>query len=70
MALIIDRFEGQFAVVEVDGKGTIDIPRKELPVQTREGDVIRLINGRYEIDLAETKRLRAEANKRTDDFWS
>ncbi|MZP31206.1 DUF3006 family protein [Heliobacterium undosum] len=70
MALIIDRFEGRLAVVEMDGDGTIDIPKNELPVEAKEGDVIRLINGRYEIDLAETDRRRAEANKLTEDFWS
>ncbi|MBM7867868.1 DUF3006 family protein [Heliobacterium gestii] len=70
MAMIIDRFEGEFAVVEVDGKKTIDIPKKNLPVEAKEGDVLQSRDGKYAIDREETNRLRAEANKRMDDFWS
>ena len=39
--LIIDRFEGEFAVVETS-TGFINIPRSELPASAREGDVIEL----------------------------
>ena len=37
--LIIDRFEGEFAVVETND-GLINIPRIDLPADTREGDVL------------------------------
>jgi len=37
--LIIDRFEGDFAVVETD-RGTIDIPRSDIPSNAKEGDVL------------------------------
>lgn len=50
MKLIIDRFEGEFAVVEADGGVTFSIP-KELLKCTREGDVLNL-----EFDEAETKK--------------
>ena len=40
--LIIDRFEGDFAVIETDN-GMIDIPRSELPTGAKEGDVLRLV---------------------------
>ncbi len=50
MKLIIDRFEGEFAVVEADGGVTFSIP-KELLKCTREGDVLSL-----EFDEAETKK--------------
>lgn len=50
MKLIIDRFEGEFAIVEADGGVTFSIP-KELLKCTREGDVLNL-----EFDEAETKK--------------
>ena len=46
--LIIDRFEGEFAIVETD-KGMVSIPRADIPAAAREGDVLAL-----EIDKAET----------------
>ena len=38
MKVVIDRIEGEFAVLEVDGV-SVDWPLKSLPVGTREGDV-------------------------------
>jgi len=37
--LIIDRFEGDFAVVETSD-GFINIPKKDLPCNAKEGDVL------------------------------
>ena len=39
--LIIDRFEGDFAVVETE-EGFINIPRKDIPSNANEGDVLKL----------------------------
>jgi len=39
--LIIDRFEGDFAVVETTN-GFINIPREDLPANAGEGDVLTL----------------------------
>jgi hypothetical protein len=38
--LIIDRFEGDFAVVETSSGGFVNIPRADLPAAAREGDVL------------------------------
>ncbi|MEW8973982.1 MAG: DUF3006 domain-containing protein [Tissierellaceae bacterium] len=40
MKFIIDRFEDAIAVVELDDKEIIDIPRQILPRDAKEGDVI------------------------------
>jgi len=39
--LIIDRFEGDFAVVET-GDGFVNIPRADIPTGAQEGDVLTL----------------------------
>jgi hypothetical protein len=39
--LIIDRFEGDFAVVETD-KGMINIPKADMPNGAKEGDVLSI----------------------------
>ncbi|MHB1653632.1 MAG: DUF3006 domain-containing protein [Desulfitobacteriaceae bacterium] len=57
MALIIDRFEGDFAVVEVDGKEMRDIPKQDISQSDKEGDVLKILNGKYEVDIEETTRI-------------
>lgn len=42
MNFIIDRFEGDYAVVELENKEMVDIPRSILPVESKEGDVINI----------------------------
>jgi DUF3006 family protein len=37
---IIDRYEGDLAVVEVDGRGFVDLPRWLLPAGARADDVL------------------------------
>ncbi len=51
---IIDRFEGDFAVLEKESGGTIDIKR-ELLENAREGDVIIFSEGKYIVDAQETQ---------------
>ena len=40
--LIIDRFEGPFAVVETD-QGMINIPISDMPEGAKEGDVLTIV---------------------------
>jgi hypothetical protein len=40
--LIIDRFEGDFAVVEYKEDHTFNLPRSLLPPGAKEGDVLQL----------------------------
>ena len=53
----IDRFEGQVAVLLVDGQERL-VPRSVLSPDAREGDVVNLDDGL--VDAEETQRLRAE----------
>lgn len=68
--LIIDRFEGELAVVEVDGSHFLPIPRWLLPAAAVEDDVLSLTSRTDEagnltheihIDPVATARARAEA---------
>ncbi|ODA40993.1 DUF3006 domain-containing protein [Desulfosporosinus sp. BG] len=69
MAIIIDRFEGDFAVVEINGQAKKDISKTDIPVTAKEGDVIKFVNGMYEIDVEETKRIKDEVEKMMRDLW-
>jgi len=57
--MIIDRFEGEYAVVETE-QGIVNILRSYLPESAREGDVLNYSNGSYSVDTSETNSLREE----------
>lgn len=58
---IIDRFEGESAVLETDSGNHISTDRKNLPSDAKEGDCLILQNGVYSIDNALTAKIRKEA---------
>lgn len=40
--LILDRFEGKFAVIEYNNK-TFNLPKETIPAQAQEGDVLSIV---------------------------
>lgn len=66
--LIIDRFEGDFAVVQADGKW-LDISKSLLPPDAARGDILIEQNGRYAVDKALTKTRREEIKKRFENLF-
>jgi len=58
MQIIIDRFEGEFAVVELKDKTTVNMPRCLLPSDALEGDIISI-----EVDISETAKRVAKIKK-------
>lgn len=62
--LIIDRFEGEYAVCEdQDTLNAKKLPRVLLPQGTREGDCLVLEAGEWKLNAAETLRRRKEAQE-------
>lgn len=51
--IIIDRFEGKFAVVELKNKSRINMPKELVPKGAKEGDILEI-----RIDKEETQRRR------------
>lgn len=59
--LIIDRFEGEFAIVEdTDTEEMTQIEKEFIDKDSAEGDVIVLTDGVYHTDAEATKKRRAE----------
>ncbi len=48
--MIIDRFENEYAVIELDNGTIVDMPKVLLPVDAKEGSVIHIT-----VDAIETK---------------
>ena len=58
--IVIDRFEGDYAVCEADNGEIINILRKEIPKDAKAGDWLKADNGVYLVDKAITEEKRNE----------
>lgn len=64
MKIIIDRFEGDFAVVELDDKTFVNMPIDLVPEDADEGDILHIY-----VDHEETKALKEERQKKWLSLW-
>ena len=69
MTGIIDRFEGDFCVVELDDKWLINIEIHKVPKGAREGDVIDIYNDKISINLSETEKRKKRIKDKVMDLW-
>ncbi|WP_028513911.1 DUF3006 domain-containing protein [Ruminococcus flavefaciens] len=60
---IIDRFEGEYAVLETDS-GMKNVLRDMLPEEAREGDVVELKNGAYTVNKKAAEKRRRELREK------
>lgn len=65
---IVDRFEGEYVVIEVDGK-TRDVKRNLIAESVRVSDVVILKNGIWERDSDKTAKRKKEMKKLMDSVW-
>lgn len=66
---IIDRFEGDWAVCELEDESFIDIEIELLPKGAKEGDTIVICDGCIEIDVEATKSRRRRMDELMRDMW-
>ncbi|MBZ9609961.1 DUF3006 domain-containing protein [Clostridium estertheticum] len=69
MKIIIDRFEGPYAVCEKENRTMMDIKRINLPSKAKEGDVLSVDDNVITIDIEETQKRCREIKKLTEDLW-
>jgi len=65
---VVDRFEGEFAVIETDEGKILNIKKHLLPEEIREGDVINLEN--KTIDKEETNRRKSTVKDLVDELFN
>ena len=56
MRVIIDRFEGDFAVCEKEDRTMLNVKREKLPPDAKEGDALIIDGDIISIDIAETAK--------------
>ncbi len=64
MKFTIDRFEGDFAVVELDNGDMMDVPKCFIPKGAKAGDVIKV-----EVDKEGTKERKKKIEELAKDLW-
>lgn len=64
MKVIIDRFEGDYAVVELENRSMADLPQILIPLEAKEGDTLEII-----IDQNETRRRKKRIERLTEGLW-
>jgi hypothetical protein len=65
----IDRFEGEFAILEWEGRNIENIAKELLPSTAKEGDIIEFENGGYKVNLAETMKRKKELKQLSEGLW-
>lgn len=69
MKVVIDRFEGRFAVCEKDNRTMINIEKNKIPPEAVEGDVLNIEGDTIIVDVEETTRRKKEIEELTRDLW-
>ncbi len=64
MKVTIDRFEGGYALVELDDRTIVDMPIELIPAGAKEGDVLSIF-----IDEEETEKRRERIRKLMEELW-
>lgn len=66
----IDRFEENIAVLEDRKTGkTKNIEKEKIPENTKEGDIIKCINGKYFKDEEKTRKVENEIEEKYKNLW-
>ena len=70
MKVIIDRFEGDFAVCEKPDRKMLNIKRDKLPPDAKEGDALNIDGDTITIDPAATAARQNAVNKLFSDLFN
>lgn len=69
MKVIVDRFEGQYAVCEDEDLNMINIEIDKLPQGVKEGDVLIIEGDNIKVDKEETEIRRERIRRLMEDLW-
>jgi hypothetical protein len=64
MKYTIDRLEGNFAVVELESKKYVNIPRDGIPKEAKDGDIIDVT-----VDKQATAKKKKDIDDAVKDMW-
>ncbi|MGG3152508.1 DUF3006 domain-containing protein [Paenibacillus glucanolyticus] len=65
---IIDRFEGEIVIIEIDGH-TQDVSKSLVDPAASPGDVVDLVNGKWVTNPEKTKNQSDRINRLAEELW-
>lgn len=69
--LVVDRIEDNLAICEEKLTGKmVQINLESLPKEIKEGNVIKLKNGNYEIDYKEQRKIEERIKDKMNNIWN
>ena len=69
MKVILDRFEGDFAVCEKKDRTMLNVKRDKLPPEAKEGDILNINDDIITVDPAATNKRKNTVNKLFADLF-
>jgi hypothetical protein len=69
MRVVVDRFEGKYAVCEKEDRIMINVEKERLPHGVKEGDVLLIEGDTIRIDRSTTEGRTQDVRKLMDDLW-
>lgn len=70
MAFVLDRFEENLAVIiSLDTEEEKNIPSQLLPKEAKEGDVLRLIDNKWAVDMEKTLERKKLIDEKFNSLW-
>ncbi len=69
MKVTIDRFEGDFAVVEKPDRTMMNIKREKLPAGVKEGDILLIDGDSIRADESGTAKRKKAINDLMNELW-
>lgn len=69
MEFVIDRFEGEFAVLEDENGSFQNIKKSFLPQNAKESDCVIFKDGKYTISEEQTESLKQEIDELMEDLF-
>jgi hypothetical protein len=61
MKLLVNKFDGDFVVLLKEDGTTLNINRRDVPIDAKEGDVLSVEGDIIQIDTAETAKMKEKA---------
>jgi len=65
---VIDRFEGEYALIEI-GREIKDFPKRLVPAEAKEGDVVTITGEVITIDKKSTAKVRKAVRTLMSEVW-
>jgi hypothetical protein len=69
MKVVIDRFEGNYAVCEKEDRTMINIDKAKVPCDAKEGDVLIIKENEIIVDKEATLKRKEKIEELTKDLW-